>query len=88
MNDNSQAQKPNLVPAGSHPVAGYTKLNTQVGVYRTRLRPVNHKRDLKHADYYGDMQLANAKVHIYIWVHTDGTLGLRLAKSTPRKESK
>jgi hypothetical protein len=40
--------------------------------------------DPNHADYKGGLQLTGSKASILIWVHEDGTLGLRLEKIANR----
>jgi hypothetical protein len=74
--------KPNLLKPGPHP--GFENLKSQPGVYRTRLRAETAKRDPRHADYKGVLQLTGSKALVLVWVHSDGTLGLRLEKITPR----
>ena len=81
--EKSQAGK---LPAGVHP--GFDKLPSEVGVYRCKLLQVTRKRDPKHADYSGVLQLTGSKARIFIWVHADGSLGLRLAKIREQKEEK
>lgn len=73
---------PHLLPPGPH--AGFEKLKSQPGVYRCRLRPELRKRDPNHADYKGILELNNCKALILVWIHADGTLGLRLEKITPK----
>jgi hypothetical protein len=46
--------------------------------YRSRLSPIQHMKHPDHADYQGTMQLANCWVGLRLWVHEDGSLGLRL----------
>lgn len=77
---------PRKLPPGTHP--GFEHLKSQLGVYRCRLWPVTQKRDPKHADFSGILQLAGSKTSILVWVHEDGTLGLRLEKITERKEDR
>jgi hypothetical protein len=72
----------NRLPTGSHP--GFSHLKSQPGVYRCRLRPELAKRDPRHADYKGILPLTGSKALILLWVHEDGTLGLRLEKITPK----
>jgi hypothetical protein len=83
--DTSAHKKPQL-PAGKHP--GFDHLKSEVGVYRCKLLPVVRKRDPKHADFSGILQLTGSKARIFIWVHADGSLGLRLAKIQEQKEAK
>ena len=64
------------VPPGTHP--GFDHLKSQPGVYRCRLRQELDKRDPRHADYRGILQLTGSKALVLIWVGADGTLGLRL----------
>jgi hypothetical protein len=85
MNSDS-AVKPNLLPPGLHP--GFQNLKSQPGVYRCRLRPETNKRDPRHADYRGTLQLTGSKASVLIWVHSDNTLGLRLEKIVSRSDSK
>ena len=70
-----------LLKPGSHP--GFNHLKSQSGVYRCRLSPELHKRRPEHSDYKGILQLTGSKALILIWVHSDGSLGLRLEKITP-----
>jgi hypothetical protein len=72
--------KPRLLPPGPHP--GFANLPAKAGVYRCRLRPELNKRDPKHADYRGVLPLTGSKALVLIWVHDDGSLGLRLEKMT------
>jgi len=69
--------KPNLLPLGSAP--GFAKLKSQPGVFRGKLWPVTDKKKAEHADYAGVVQLsAGAKAQVLLWLHSDGSLGLRL----------
>jgi hypothetical protein len=68
------------LPQGQHP--GFQNLKAQLGVYRCKLWPDADKRDPNHADYKGVLQLTGSKASILIWVHRDGSLGLRLEKIT------
>jgi hypothetical protein len=65
-------------PKGQHP--GFENVKAKPGVYRCKLWPATSKRDPKHADYKGVLQLTGSKASILLWVHSDGTLGLRLEK--------
>jgi hypothetical protein len=66
------------LPPGPHP--GFSNLKAQPGVYRCKLQPELNKRDPKHADYRGILQLTGSRALILVWTHTDGSLGLRLEK--------
>jgi hypothetical protein len=69
--------KPNLLPPGS--ASGFAKLKSQPGVFRCKLRPVTQKKKTDHADYAGVLVLsAGAKAQVLVWVHSEGSLGLRL----------
>src|ERR1700730_11823460 len=70
--------QPRRLPPGQHP--GQAKLKSQAGVYRCCLRPDIHKRDEKHADYKGTIQIGAAKCSVLLWCHLDGSVGLRLEK--------
>ena len=73
----SAATKPTLLPPGPHP--GFSKLKSQPGVFRCRLRPETKKAKPEYADYRGTLFLANgAKAFVLLWTHQDGSLGLRL----------
>jgi hypothetical protein len=76
---------PKLLPKGQHP--GFNHLKAKPGVYRARLWPVINKRDPKHADYKGILNLTSSKASVLIWVHADGTLGFRLEKRTNRMKN-
>jgi hypothetical protein len=64
---------------------GFSHLKQKAGVYRCLLRPERHKRKTEHADYKGVLPIANGKASVLIWVHVDGTLGLRLEKIVEKK---
>jgi hypothetical protein len=79
------AFKPNALPKGQHP--GFGKLKTQPGVFRGKLRAVAAKRDANHADYEGAIFLdGGRKAGVRLWVHADGSLGLRIALLKQRRE--
>jgi hypothetical protein len=82
----NNAAESNRLPPGTHP--GLGNLKSQPGVYRCRLRPERNKRDPKHADYRGILQLTGSKAQVLIWVDTDGTLGLRLEKIVGRPDAR
>ena len=68
---------PTLLPAGPHP--GLGKLKSQPGVFRCRLRPELHKAKPEFADYHGMVFLdGGKKASALVWIHEDGSLGLRL----------
>jgi hypothetical protein len=68
----------NQLPAGSHP--GFAKLKSQKNVFRGKLRFQSTKSNPAHADYVGSIFLdGGRKALAMIWVHQDGTLGLRIA---------
>ena len=70
--------KPNTLPLGNHP--GFSKLKSQPGVFRCKLRPDTNKRDPRHSDYAGTLLMANGeRAMVRLWVHADGSLGLRVA---------
>jgi hypothetical protein len=76
--------KPNLLPPGDHP--GFARLKSEPGVFRCKLRPETKKAKPEHSDYAGTLLLANGeRAQVRVWVHADGTLGLRAALA-PRKE--
>jgi hypothetical protein len=75
-------QPAKTLPRGQHP--GFQNLKAQPGVYRCKLWPVTNKADPKHGDYRGTLQLTGSKASVLIWVHEDGTLGLRLEKMMSR----
>jgi hypothetical protein len=69
--------KPTLLPPGKHP--GFSKLRSQPGIYRCRLRPEFNKVKPEHADYSGILQLDGGKKALArLWCHQDGSLGLRV----------
>jgi hypothetical protein len=70
----------NLLPKGLHP--GFENLQPKPGVYRCKLYPDTKKKDPNHADYKGVLHLTGSKASILLWVHCDGSLGLRLEKIT------
>ena len=74
--------KPNTLPAGPHP--GFSWLKSQPGVFRCKLWPATDKAKPEFADYRGTLQMSNgAKADVLLWVHADGTLGLRVAVTKP-----
>jgi hypothetical protein len=73
---------PNLLPPGSHP--GFQSLKSRQGIYRCLLRAVENKKNPDHADYAGILPLIGSKARILLWVHRDGSLGLRLEKIIER----
>ena len=76
--------KPNSLPSGNHP--GFAKLKSQPGVFRCKLRPETKKAKPEHSDYLGTLLMGNGgRAEVRLWVHTDGSLGLRVALA-PRKE--
>jgi hypothetical protein len=74
---------PEGLQPGSHP--GFSNLTSRLGVYRCKLHPVANKADPKHADYAGVLPLTGSKASVLVWVHADGTLGLRLEKIEARR---
>jgi hypothetical protein len=70
------ADNPKL-PPGSAP--GFAKLPQKPGVYRCQLLPAKKRRP-EHADYAGKLRIANGIAQVLIWLHTDGSLGLRVEK--------
>jgi hypothetical protein len=83
--DSVSANAPKL-GAGKYP--GYSNLPAKPGVYRCKVWPQTDKRDPQHADYKGVLQLTGSKASVLIWVHSDGTLGLRLEKITNKEASR
>jgi hypothetical protein len=69
---------------GSHP--GFSNLKSQPGVYRCKLWADTNKRDRNHADYKGVLHLTGSKASVLVWVHVDGSLGLRLEKIVDRRK--
>jgi hypothetical protein len=66
-----------MTAEGPHP--GFGKLKAKPGVFRCKLRPELNKKDPKHADYSGVLQLDGGKKALCrLWTHVDGSLGLRL----------
>ena len=80
---NPDGKSTRTLPPGAHP--GLKKLKSQSGVYRGLLRPVIKKRKPEHADYSGVLPLTGSKARVFVWVHEDGTLGLRLEKMHEQK---
>jgi hypothetical protein len=80
-NGNAQARK---LPPGKYP--GFGHLKNQPGVYRCKLFFQTVKRDPQHADFKGVLPLSGSKASVLIWVHADGTLGLRLEKIEDRRK--
>jgi len=79
---NAQGRK---LPAGKFP--GFGHLKTQSGVYRCKLHFQANKSDPGHADYKGVLHLTGSKASVLIWVHSDGSLGLRLEKIKDRRKN-
>ena len=78
------ALKPNVLPPGNHP--GFARLKSQPGVFRCKLRPETKKAKPEHSDYSGTMLMANGeRANVRVWVHGDGTLGLRVALALRRE---
>jgi len=75
--------RPNLLPPDPHP--GFQRLKSKPGVYRCLLRAVENKKNANHADYTGILPLTNSQAWILLWVHKDGSLGLRLEKITKKE---
>ena len=69
-----------ILPAGIHP--GFDHLPPQLNVCRCTLWPVSEKQDERHADYSGLLWLIPGKqaARVFLWCHSDGTLGLRVQK--------
>ena len=77
MRENDSQMKPNTLPLGQHP--GFSKLKSQKNVFRAKLRPQLNKAKSEHADYHGILQLdGGKKALVFLWVHQDGSLGLRV----------
>jgi hypothetical protein len=80
------ATKPNTLPAGTAP--GFAKLKSQPGVFRCKLWPCADKKLPEHADYRGTLQMSSgAKADVLLWVHVDGSLGLRVGMMSAKPES-
>jgi hypothetical protein len=73
---------------GAGKYSGFSNLTAKPGVYRCKVWPQTNKRDPQHADYKGVLQLTGSKASVLVWVHSDGTLGLRLEKITNKGASK
>jgi hypothetical protein len=74
--------KPTLLPPGPHP--GFSRLKSQPGVFRTKLRPETNKAKPEHSDYAGVLQLDGGKKALCrVWVHGDQSLGLRVEMLKP-----
>ena len=71
-----QTMKPNLLPPGNYP--GFAKLKSQPGVHRCKLWPNAEKKNPGHADYRGKLFIDGKPYTAFVWVHADGSLGLRL----------
>src|SRR6516164_956119 len=67
---------------------GFSKLPSQIGVYRCLLRPVIKKREPNHSDYYGVIALTGSKTPIHVWVHPqssgDGIIRFRCDAETQK----
>ncbi len=74
-NGSVQAHK---LPPGRFP--GFSNLPSKAGVYRCKLHHQTEKSDPAHADFKGVLYLTGSKASVLVWVHTDGSLGLRLEK--------
>jgi hypothetical protein len=72
------------LPAGKYP--GFSNLPSKTGVYRCKLFHQATKSDPGYADYRGVLQLTGSKASVLVWVHTDGSLGLRLEKIEAKKK--
>jgi len=81
-NGNAQGRK---LPLGNFP--GFSNLKSQAGVYRCKLHFQADKSDPGHADYKGILYLTGSKASVLIWVHADGSLGLRLEKIEDRRKN-
>jgi hypothetical protein len=79
---NNAPTKPTLLSVGPH--RGFARLKSQPGVYRCRLRAETTKKLPEHADYRGTLLMEGGKkAQVLVWVHADGSLGLRLAMDKP-----
>jgi hypothetical protein len=72
-----------LLKPGQH--SGFSHLTSKPGFYRCRLGPELRKAKPEHADYKGILPLSGCKALILVWVHPDGSLGLRHEKITLTK---
>ena len=62
------------------------RLKSQPGVFRCKLRPETKKAKPEHSDYSGTLLMANGeRANVRVWVHGDGTLGLRVALALRRE---
>ena len=77
---NLKAESTKKLPNGIHP--GFDHLPPQLNVCRCKLWPVSEKQNERHADYSGLIWLVHGKVaaRVFLWAHSDGTLGLRVQK--------
>jgi hypothetical protein len=73
-------QPPRTLRPGTHPASGFNQAPKQEGVYRALLKPCKNKTSPDHSNYAGFIQLANCVAGIRLWLHDDGTLGLRVQK--------
>ena len=71
------------LPPGKHP--GFSNLPSKSGVYRCKLHFQANKLDSGHADFKGVLQLSGSKASVLVWIHQDGSLGLRFEKIEDRK---
>ena len=79
------ALKPKALPPGNHP--GFAKLKSQAGVFRCKLRLETKKAKPEHSDYSGTLLMGKGeRAFVRVWVHADGSLGLRVALA-PRREA-
>jgi hypothetical protein len=79
---------PKLLKVGIHP--GFDHLSPEVNVCRCKLWPAANKPNKDSADYIGKLWLIPEKVaaRVFLWVHSDGTLGLRVQKlKRPKSKS-
>ena len=77
MREDDSQMKTNTLPPGVHP--GFSKLKSQKNVFRAKLRSEAHKAKSEHADYRGMLFLdGGKKALLLLWVHQDGSLGLRV----------
>ena len=73
--------KPNILPPGG--ALGFAKLKSRPGVFRCKLRLCMDKKRPEYADYRGVLQMdGGGQAGVLLWVHADGSLGLRVAEDS------
>ena len=74
--------KATALAPGSHP--GFARLKSQPNVFRAKLRQET-KAKPEHADYAGVFNSTGRRTLVRLWVHADGSLGLRVELNPPEK---